>query len=155
MRRSLVATVSLAFALALTGCGADAPAAAPSAKPSMDPHERGVRFAQCMREHGVDVPDPEPGKGMTMKFDGSVSRETVDKAMEACREWAPQGLTGGGTVDPKQDEAMRKLSQCMRDNGVEAFPDPEGGGIRMGPEAGNDPDFKAAEEKCKQLRPGS
>jgi hypothetical protein len=148
MRRIL----AIALVLALAGCGSDTANSPTSAPSSMDPHERGVKFAQCMRENGIDMPDPEPGKGVTMKFGKETSREAVDKAMQACREWAPQGMNGGA-ADPKQEEAMRKLAQCMRDNGVEAFPDPQDGGIRMGPEAGEDPDFKAAEAKCRQLNP--
>ncbi|WP_248964800.1 hypothetical protein [Sphaerisporangium perillae] len=35
-------------------------------------------------------------------------------------------------------------------NGVEAYPDPEGSMMRITQEAGEDPDFKAAEEKCQK-----
>ena len=52
-----------------------------------------VKFAQCMREHGLNVPDPEPGKGPMLKFDKSsgVTQEQVEKAMEACQQYNPQG----------------------------------------------------------------
>ncbi|MGN9838850.1 hypothetical protein ACTMTI_12080 [Nonomuraea sp. H19] len=161
---STLAAAPLAFTLLLTGCGAGdgggsdvasvsgtGNQAASSAKPSEDPHERGLKFAQCMRENGVQVDDPEPGKGIMMKFDGSVPRETVEKAQAACKQYAPMGQKSGGG-DPKRAEALRKVAQCMRDNGVESYPDPEGGMMRITGEVGNDPDFKSAQEKCqKQL----
>ncbi|WP_238019018.1 hypothetical protein KZZ52_01630 [Dactylosporangium sp. AC04546] len=151
MRRHLyAATALLALALTVAGCGDKGEEAGtnPSPSASADPGAKGLKFAQCMRENGVNVPDPEPGKGVMMKFDGSVSQEQVQKAMEACREWAPQGMNGNGPKDPQQEAKMRKYSQCMRDNGVEAFPDPEGTGIRLDKSVADDPDFKAAEQAC-------
>ncbi|MFB4285190.1 hypothetical protein ACBJ59_58700 [Nonomuraea sp. MTCD27] len=68
-------------------------------------------------------------------------------------------LTGCGTGDkaaagasPSADsrEKALKFAQCMRDNGVEAYPDPEDGRMLITQEAGEDPDFKAAEEKCQK-----
>ncbi|GAA3666492.1 hypothetical protein GCM10022224_033160 [Nonomuraea antimicrobica] len=152
----------IALTLFLTGCGADdgggadvasvsggGTQAAASAKPSEDPQERSLKFAQCMRENGVEVPDPDPNGRVMMKFDGSVPREKVEAAQAACKEFAPSGqMQGGG--DPKMAENMRKLAQCMRDNGVESYPDPEGGMMRITGDVGNDPDFKAAQEKCQK-----
>jgi hypothetical protein len=59
-------------------------------------------------------------------------------------------------------EKMRQFAKCMRDNGVENFPDPqEDGGIMIqggGPGSTDglnpdDPTFKAAQEKCQSLLP--
>lgn len=159
--RGRVLTALAAATLLLAGCGAGQGGsdvasvsgtgnqAAASAKPSEDPHERSLKFAQCMRENGVQVDDPEPGKGIMMKFDGSVPRETVEKAQEACKQYAPSGQRAGGP-DPKREEAVRKLAQCMRDNGVEGYPDPEGGVMRLNREVAEDPDFKSAQEKCQK-----
>ncbi|GGM39775.1 hypothetical protein ACFFX1_31260 [Dactylosporangium sucinum] len=156
MRRHLyAATAVLALALTVAGCGGKAEETGTQASPSAsaDPGAKALKFAQCMRENGVNVPDPEPGKGVMMKFDGSVSQEQVQKAMEACREWAPQGMNGGGGGDPQQEARMRKYAQCMRANGVEAFPDPDGTGIRLDKSVADDPDFKAAEQACaKELQ---
>ncbi|HUR01121.1 MAG TPA: hypothetical protein VM347_01140 [Nonomuraea sp.] len=162
MRRGILAAIPLALALALTGCGADEgggadvaslssgkPAAAASASASVDPQAKGLKFAQCMRENGVPMDDPEPGKGVMLKMDKSISPETAQKAQEACKQYAPTGVGPNGG-DPKRTEQMRKFSQCMRDNGVEAFPDPDGGALRMTGEVGDDPDFKAAQEKCSK-----
>ncbi|MEV6305910.1 hypothetical protein AB0M02_41310 [Actinoplanes sp. NPDC051861] len=150
MRNNLI--VLTGILLALAGC-ADADktdATAPSAAASIDPDTRNLKFAECMRENGVDVPDPKPGEGMRLKFGPeSGGQEKVQAAMEACREWAPTGVNGGGPgADPQQAEKMRAYAQCMRDNGVESFPDPEDGMMRIDATTGEDPDFEAAEQKC-------
>jgi hypothetical protein len=162
-RRGILAAIPLALTLALAGCGANdaggsdvasvstgKPAAAPSASASVDRAGMGLKFAQCMRENGVPMDDPEPGKGVMLKMDKSISPETAQKAQEACKEYAPTGGGPDGKADPKRAESMRKFAQCMRDNGVESFPDPEGAGLRVTGETGDDPDFKAAQEKCSK-----
>lgn len=163
-----LAAVPLALVLALAGCNSDEGGGAdvasvtgggasstPSVKPSTNGHEMALKFAQCMRENGVNMADPEPGKGIMMKFDQSTNRETVDKAMEACKEFRPAGGTGAGPGG-QNGEALLKFAQCMRDNGVPAFPDPSGNGLRITPEIGEDPDFPAAQQKCgKEFLPGA
>ncbi|MFC7533781.1 hypothetical protein [Actinoplanes sp. GCM10030250] len=162
MRRNLMVLAGLVLALA--GCAEPAekaepgaePAAAASAGASLDPDTRNLRFAECLREQGLDVPDPKPGEGMRMKFGPeSGGQEKVQAAMEACREWAPTGMNdGAGNPDPERQETMRAYAQCMRDNGVETFPDPEGGMMRLDASAGEDPDFGAAEQKCAPVMQG-
>jgi hypothetical protein len=160
--------LTLAVVLALTGCGSDSDDskvasaagdtstskgkdAADGAKASLSPQEMGVKFASCMRENGIPMEDPEPGKGVRFKMDGSIPKATMDKAREACREFQPQGDGPGGS-DPKRGEAMRKHAACMRENGVDAFPDPQpDGGIMINEEIADDPDFKKAQEKCQGL----
>jgi hypothetical protein len=55
-----------------------------------------------------------------------------------------------------QDKA-RQYAQCMRDNGLPDFPDPDANGQfrGQGHEKQNDPKFAAANEKCRSLAPGS
>ncbi|MET7277770.1 hypothetical protein ABZS29_06020 [Kribbella sp. NPDC005582] len=167
MRKTTLAAAALAAVVLLTGCGANEPdnqvasgsgasqgqpTAPSSASPSLSPGERAVKFTQCLRENGLNVPDPEPGKPPMFKFDSKsgVSREQVDKAMEACRQYNPQVE---GEANPQQEENGRKHAECMRKNGVEKFPDPKPGqrGIMIGPEVGEDPDFPKAQEACQSI----
>jgi hypothetical protein len=70
---------------------------------------------------------------------------------------------GGASTSPSSKAAMRdaavKYSQCMRENGVKNFPDPQPDGgllIKAGPGTGIDPQspaFKAAQEACKKYQP--
>lgn len=164
--RLTLAVLPLLCALTLAGCGSsedggsDVASAGGTSSSAADGggsgeelsrDEMGVKFAQCMRENGVDMADPEPGKGIQLKVGPETSQETVQAALEACREFNPQE-NGSGQADPEREAAFREYAQCMRDNGVEAFPDPEPGspGMRITPEVGEDPDFQTAEQACQE-----
>lgn len=155
------AAVPLALLFALAGCGKDdtgskvasvsgtASAAPTGSADALSEQERALKFAQCMREHGVDMPDPVSEDGKISIQIRAKPGTDVDAAQAACKQWAPNGGPGGGKVDPQMQEQMRKMAQCMRDNGVENFPDPqEGGGIRLDGSISGDPDFEAAQKKC-------
>ncbi|MES9541668.1 hypothetical protein [Actinomadura sp. NPDC000600] len=47
-----------------------------------------VKFAQCMREHGVDIPDPGPDGKIQMPRKW-VDRGQAEKAREACKASLP------------------------------------------------------------------
>jgi hypothetical protein len=47
--------------------------------------------------------------------------------MRACKDLQPAGFTGDENVSDKQQERRLLFAQCIRDNGVEDFPDPAKG----------------------------
>lgn len=166
--RLVLAVAALAFAL--TACGGETQdddvatagngsAASPSAAASAaagDREEQMLKFTECMRGEGVDMPDPEPGGGI--RIQGSDPAKT-EAAMAKCRQYMPNGGEMG-RMNAADLEKARQYSKCMRDNGVAAFPDPdpETGGImlRGGPDSGLDPNgatFQAAQKTCESLRP--
>ncbi len=73
-------------------------------------------------------------------------------ALSACSK----GHGAAPTVDPSQREAARKYAQCMRDNGVPDFPDPDAKGqlTGAGHEQRDAPKFLAAQQTCKPKLPG-
>jgi hypothetical protein len=166
--RAVAASGALVLGLAVAGCGAeddgggvasaggdaesDGADGADGAEDAddMDDRDRMLAFAQCLRDNGLDVDDPAEGEGLQLMFGPGTDRAKVDAAMDACREYAPEGGPGGGTID---NETLLEFAQCMRDNGVEAFPDPDPdeGGMRITPEIGEDPDFEAAQEACQDI----
>ena len=91
---------------------------------------KAVKFAECMRDNGVsEFPDPEPSGGLTI--DGVVNGSSLDpssaaweNAMAACEDLQPPGFTGDEDVTAEEQEARLEFAQCIRDNGVEDFPDP-------------------------------
>jgi hypothetical protein len=121
-----------------------------------------------MREHGVDMPDPETVGGGGGGSGGGGVRITVtgapgagmDAAMNACKDKLPNGGTPP-SMSPEQQEQLRAFAQCMRDHGVDMpDPDPNSGGLRIsssgGPAFGpDDPTFKAAQEACQDKLPGA
>jgi hypothetical protein len=132
-------------------------ATAPAASGKGDP----VAFAKCVRENGVpDFKDPERGKPMGDGID--IKSEAFKKAQDACKEYQPTGDPGlqgpnSGQVWSTADKL--KYAQCMRDNGVPSFPDPDAnGGFAMMEGSGADPtspQFKKAEDVCKKYQPES
>jgi hypothetical protein len=87
----------------------------------------------------------------------------MEKAEQACRKYMED--VEPPELSPEQQEEMKKAAlahaQCMREHGLENFPDPtfdESGGaqIRIGPGSGldpEDPDFQAAEKACRDELP--
>ncbi|MCW6010477.1 hypothetical protein K1W54_38905 [Micromonospora sp. CPCC 205371] len=159
-----------ALALALTACGGETQddgvatagngsAASPTASSSAsagDREEQMLKFTECMRGEGVEMPDPEPGGGIRIQGGDPAKTEA---AMAKCRQHLPNGGEMG-RMNAADMEKARQYSKCMRDNGVTAFPDPdpETGGImlRGGPGSGLEPNsatFQAAQKACENLRP--
>jgi len=121
--------------------------------------ENMLKYAQCMRDKGVDMPDPQmEGGGISMMIPEGTDKEKVEAAHEQCKQFMPNGGEPM-KADPEMQERMRKFSRCMRENGVPEFPDPsEDGGIRIdGTKGGGlDPNseaFKKAEAACKEFQP--
>ncbi|MEU7927430.1 hypothetical protein [Micromonospora sp. NPDC049107] len=167
MRRQILAIPAL-LVLALAGCGpADdggGVATAGGAKDGVtasatpaDDSERQLAFARCMRENGVEMPDPEAGGRPAFRFGENVDPQKVQSAMEKCRDKLPNGGQGP-QLNPEQAEQMRTMAKCMRENGVPNFPDPDADGriqITKG-DSGldlGDPAQRAAMEKCRQYAP--
>jgi hypothetical protein len=104
-----------------TDAGDGAPAATRSAA---------LRFADCMRTNGIkDFPDPDSSG--TYTADGIANNSKVDttsaawtKAVTACQDLQPAGFTGTKRSAAQQAAAI-KFAQCIRENGVPDFPDPE------------------------------
>ncbi|GIG85095.1 hypothetical protein [Plantactinospora endophytica] len=141
-------------ATAQGGTGASPTASASAA--AMSNEDRRLEFAKCMRENGVEMPDPEPGQGgIRVQRDAGGDPAKTKAAMEKCRQLLPNG--GQMQLNPEQVEQLRKMAKCMRENGVPDFPDPgadgslqvnQGSGMKM-----DDPKFQAAMEKCRTEAP--
>ncbi|MFU8851554.1 hypothetical protein ACNAW0_11310 [Micromonospora sp. SL1-18] len=162
LRSGTLLVPPLLFGLAVAGCGSNpdtpqvataggiAAGASPSASASLSDQDRQREFVKCMRENGVDVPDPEPGqRGMNVRI-GGADREKMQPAMEKCRSLLPNGGERPALTE-EQVEKMRELARCMRENGVPDFPDPGADGSLQinGKFKPDDPKIKAAMEKCR------
>jgi hypothetical protein len=122
------------------------------------------QFAQCMRDNGVDMPDPQTDGGGRIRIDrgqlGNIDREKAMAAMEKCRSLMPNG-GARPQLSAEDQEKLREFAQCMRDNGVPDFPDPDpnagGFGIMGGGPGGRlDPDNPAVQkamETCQGKLP--
>jgi hypothetical protein len=178
----IIALGLMLLLLLLSGCGLgtrgvvtldgteDGSTATPA--PSVDPEDAVFAFTDCMREHGIDVPDPQTvggggGGGRVFTADPS-NRPDIDPqsdefqaAMEACRQYL-QGFAGddgqGPDLTVEQEQALLDFTECMREQGID-MPDPGTGGFFVGPgpdasegERPIDPqsdEFQAAMEACR------
>ncbi|TMC11365.1 MAG: hypothetical protein E6J41_06185 [Chloroflexi bacterium] len=139
--------VVLAAATALAAaCGVANPFAPASANSSNQ--DQMLKWAQCMRQHGVNVPDPVNGR-ITVQNGGPAggtggaqpsgsggstgdpggdggkvangpdpNSAQFQAAQNACKQYAPNGAKGGGQPTQQQLDQMTKFSQCMRDHGI-------------------------------------
>jgi hypothetical protein len=152
-----VAPIALLTAGLLAGCGgssgddAGASGGTGGGASSSASGDRAVRFAECMRENGVpDFPDPVDGS-ITMRSMPADSA-TMQAAQEACQKFAPQGR-----ATQRMQEQIIAFSQCMRENGVPDFPDPEGPGRLLVPRTIDvqSPQFERARQACQGELRGS
>ena len=129
-------------------------------------------FAECMREHGVDMPDPsfEEGGGAVVIGGpaggdagppSEAEMEEVEAAQEACEPILEEVEGQMPEIDPEQQAEMQDqalaFAECMREHGIDV-PDPEFGddgritqsiGGPGGPDFSDD-DFQDAQEACRE-----
>jgi hypothetical protein len=186
MTRSPLLLAAVAAALALVACGSnsgdDGGGGAKGAGGPDKAFEGALKFSKCMREHGIDMPDPQRvGKG-GIKLTGGKGVNFDDPKMKAaqsaCQKYMQIG--GGETLDPakraKLQEAALSYARCMRGHGVD-MPDPKlagNGGLTFqagpgGPKSNgsgpkglgvnpDSPKFKSADKACNHFlgdRPGA
>jgi pyruvate/2-oxoglutarate dehydrogenase complex dihydrolipoamide acyltransferase (E2) component len=118
-----------------------------------------LAHARCMREHGIDVPDPKPGEGERITIQEGDDETKVDEAMKAC-----ESIVKDLAVKPSKEELDKqfdmalKFAKCMREHGID-MPDPvrEGDGIKMsigGPGSSIDPArMDEAQKACAKVAP--
>ncbi|WP_084959610.1 hypothetical protein [Thermoactinospora rubra] len=159
---------ALALAMTITACGAGAPqgdgiasagggtadpTASPSASTSADPRDAALKFAQCMREHGIDMPDPdESGRFMFRGRQGDQAK--MEEAQKACEKHLQGAMGEMGRNDPKAYDQMVKYAQCLRQHGIDIDDPQPGKGLQIKVRPGMESKMKAAEEACKEFAPG-
>jgi hypothetical protein len=165
-------TVIAMVALTSAGCGSNRPSETGSASSgtakASSARERGTKFADCMRDHGVRAfpdpdPDPDPDASGELTIDAVVNDSSLDtntaafkKAIRACKDLQPLGFIGQKRSASTQESALA-FAQCMRDEGVRDFPDPTPNSPLIdtnripsaaGRGARSIPGFTAATDKC-------
>ena len=136
-----------------------------------------LAFSECMREQGIDLPDPtvdSDGNAQILREgDGPppiAEREAMEAAFETCDEHL-EGMTSGFDTNDQTElqDRLLEFAQCMRDNGVEMDdPDltafrpadesdegtpPRGGFLGQGFDP-SDPAVQEALETCQDLAGG-
>jgi hypothetical protein len=170
MTRTLVAALAVTASLVVAACGGDTNAptsSSPGGKHGVDAASKKalLQYAQCMRDHGVDMPDPEFEHGVAIKGPSNENRDPAKlrAAEQACKKYQDKFKPPPASEEEqkKTKEAALKNAQCMRNHGITNFPDPqfdENGGMRPNFDKPNgiDPDspkFEAAANACEKEAP--
>jgi len=144
-----VASLSTAAVDDVTTGSADATGDATGTTAVVDPTEAPLKFAQCMREHGIDMPDPTVGASgqVSVQIGGppgaandpgdAPDPKELDAANKACQHFMEEASK---SFDPPSAEDQKKMqdsalafAKCMRDHGID-MPDPQfsdGGGFSI------------------------
>ncbi|WP_061299557.1 hypothetical protein [Herbidospora cretacea] len=158
MQKTVFAALTAALLLSLTACGGDAEATGATPAPS-SPDRPGDRtaLAECLKEHGVTLPEGGGGWGAN-RNGGQLGDRPSDRPSGEPRV-RPSGFPsmddktreafqacGGGRGRP-DDSALNAFRTCMKDNGAEVktFRDVDR----------DDPAIKKALEKCRPLMPSA
>ena len=165
--RPLAALALIAMVVLISACGSSAPAEIGSSSGGGDPtttaHEKGVKFAECMRSNGVSE-FPDPGASGALTIDAIANGSSLDtstpafkQAISACKDLEPAGFMGSKRSAQQQDAAL-KFAQCVRENGVKDFPDPIPTGplvdtdrIPSAAEPGGMSILRAAMQQCRNV----
>jgi hypothetical protein len=125
----------LIFALAflVAGCGV-----IPGLGGGDDDHAQLVKYAQCLRQQGINAVDPPPGEDSFHLDARNVPKDKLEAALSTCKKYRP-------TERPPSAEDlqnMRKEAACLRRNGINASdPTAADPGIKVGsPPPGKDLD---------------
>lgn len=113
-------------------------------------------FAGCMREHGVDLPDPEPGTGGGVRFRAGgpgADKAKLEAAHTACKSLLPNG-GNPEPLDAEQLDRLREHAKCLREHGLNVpDPDPGNPGIAISVDGVDKEKADAAMKACEGLLP--
>jgi hypothetical protein len=152
MRTKLLGATTLLLCLGLSACGGGDVKEKKTGASDVDLQ---LKYAKCMRDNGVDIPDPKAdGSGMVVLGGGADAKSQA--AIDKCKQYLPNGGEPK-KMSPEELAAMVKYAQCMRKNGID-MPDPNPNGMTRAQPAG-DPAHMAKVDKaakaCEQFMPGA
>lgn len=159
--RAVVTLAAIGASAALVACGGEDASGEDEQAKFEDAQ---LEFAQCMREHGVDVPDPESGGdgGLRFELQGQVDDQDFQEAQEACRPILEDAIPEGDRPDPAEvRDQLHEMTECLRDRGYDV-PEPQIFGPGDEPpdeppapskeleDLMDDPEFQQAQEECSE-----
>jgi len=132
------AAAAIAAAIAIAACGSNSPSSSssgghPTQAEIQQEQQDAVRFADCMRSHGVpNLPDPTTSpRGFKQALNPSATHSPAFKSAYITCEHL---LSGGGPPSQSpahsqaQVDAFLAFARCLRGHGFPSFPDPTSGG---------------------------
>jgi hypothetical protein len=134
-----IAMTAIATAALITACGSGSPSPSSSGghptQAQIQQERRDlVRFADCMRSHGVSsLPDPTTApREFKISLSPTAAQSPAFRSGEtACHRLLPGGGPHGQSTVHSQAQiaAMLAFARCMRSHGFPSFPDPTSTGL--------------------------
>jgi hypothetical protein len=164
--RAFGAVAAVAALLALSACGGSDggggvasaggetnPAAEDTADTApLDEGAQALVFAECLRDNGVDMPDPAPGQqGLIDAFRvvfANYDQATIEQAMAACEDLLPQFAQ---MQDHSDKELELALAECLREQGLDVPDNLFGSGPLRFQEGIDEGELVAALEVCRDV----
>jgi hypothetical protein len=142
--RALAGAAALAATITLSGCSDNEQ----SGVAATAPDDEGIAFVDCIREQGVDMPDPGPGddglREALRAAMGEYDEGTLRAAMDTCQPLMPGDTSQRAEMD---EEDRLALAECLRDQGLDVDDDLfEGQGM---PEGISRDELRTGMEECR------
>ncbi|MFD7656866.1 hypothetical protein ACFV4N_23085 [Actinosynnema sp. NPDC059797] len=112
-----------------------------------------VRFTQCVRDKGFDLPDPPPGAQSVELPPEAKSDPAMAAAVSECRHFLGEG-SGKQAGDPEQQDRALALARCLREQGIAVEDPAPGQPLRLDIDS-KDPKAMQAVQDCRSRTSGS
>jgi hypothetical protein len=163
LKRAIGAIIAIAgAAIVLSACGGAEPSAEDAQANAQD---AALEYAGCMRDHGIDMPDPQPGESGNFSFQGGnfdPESAAFRAASDACDPILQQAVPEGERPDSADfQDKLHERAKCMRDKGYDV-PEPQGqnepsldsateeSGESVSDPQIDDPEFQRAMTECSK-----
>jgi hypothetical protein len=160
--RVIITLAAVGASTALVACGGSE---ASGEDAQANAEDAALDYAKCMREHGVDVPDPKPGEGgfgIQIQSSDPQENEKFQDAQDACGDILQKAIPEGDRPDSAEmRDKLHEMTECLRDKGYDV-PEPQVFGPGDSPpdnppapskelqDLMDDPDFQQAQEDCSK-----
>lgn len=155
-RVGLIGLLIVPFLLALAACASTPEPDAPNPQDTQaaDAQQWALDYAACMRDHGIDMEDPD-ASGRSVALTPRDETPERQAATKACMEELGPSPAGGGSQGsqggPSTDEMREQLlamAACLRDLGYDVEDPAPGQGIGMPADL-----TEEAIEQCAEFAP--
>ena len=175
-RMGLVPGLLLALALAIAACGGGdknsgvaslggAGSATSTTRAGGDDRQKALDWARCMRQHGIDLPDPSfDAQGNMIPPEppavaNAQAKRKFKAAEQACRQYETSGGPPPSPPSAQQRQQALAFASCLRQHGLNV-PDPQitATGIAQPLPEGmdrDDPRLRAPRQACRQYLPNN
>lgn len=166
-RNSWWLLAAIAAAALAAGCGSTSPTSTETAAALRS--DRGmVRFAHCMRAHGINMPDPFHRQGHEgLSIQPPAHGPATTNAYKACGQFLQPSIElkqrgAAQAITPAMRLGLIRYAQCMRGHAVPMLDPNAAGQLSLGNVPGitngfgrYTPQFHAADHDCRRLLPAS